>query len=232
MGFSVGKAAFTIVEALRQGAVNVVNYGRETPLLFVLLFFVAVVAWECLSEAKLNFQFKYPVLWVGYMFGVYAAMYAPELYAATEVSGGPGTIEYLTFILTSVSSVIYVEGWILRKLELRHTLKRREIYHKYITVPTVFVCLVLCLVFRGNLKDSLFYSSYSYIASGQAADFKEQMESQERILRDDSIKEAYLCPTNPEQGPLMHMPVIKNPEAFTNRVVGSFYGKDRVTTTE
>ena len=166
------------------------------------------------------------------MFGVYAAMYAPELYAATEVSGGPGTMEYLTFILTSVSSVIYVEGWILRKLELRHTLKRREIYHKCITVPAVFVCLVLCLVFRGNLKDSLFYSSCSYIASGQAADFKEQMESQERILRDDSIKEAYLCPTNPEQGPLMHMPVIKNPEAFTNRVVGSFYGKDMVTTTE
>lgn len=198
----------------------------------MLLFFVAVVAWECLSEAKLKFEFKYPVLWVGYMFGVYAAMYAPELYAATEVSGGPGTMEYLTFILTSVSSVIYVEGWILRKLELRHTLKRREIYHKCITVPAVFVCLVLCLVFRGNLKDSLFYSSCSYIASGQAADFKEQMESQERILRDDSIKEAYLCPTNPEQGPLMHMPVIKNPEAFTNRVVGNFYGKDMVTTTE
>lgn len=198
----------------------------------MLLFFVAVVAWECLSEANLKFEFKYPVLWVGYMFGVYAAMYAPELYAATEVSGGPGTVEYLTFILTSVSSVIYVEGWLLRKLELRHILKRREIYHKCITVPAVFVCLVLCLVFRGNLKDSLFYSSYSYIASGQAADFKEQMESQERILRDDSIKEAYLCPTNPEQGPLMHMPVIKNPEAFTNRVVGRFYGKDMVTTTE
>ena len=123
-------------------------------------------------------------------------------------------------------------GLDLAKLELRHTLKRREIYHKCITVPAVFVCLVLCLVFRGNLKDSLFYSSCSYIASGQAADFKEQMESQERILRDDSIKEAYLCPTNPEQGPLMHMPVIKNPEAFTNRVVGNFYGKDMVTTTE
>ena len=30
----------------------------------------------------------------------------------------------------------------------------------------------------------------------------------------------------------MHMPVIKNPEAFTNRVVGNFYGKDMVTTTE
>lgn len=115
MGFSVGKAAFTIVEALWQGAVNVVNYGRETPLLFVLLFFVAVVAWECLSEAKLKFEFKYPVLWVGYMFGVYAAMYAPELYAATEVSGGPGTMEYLTFILTSVSSRYLCRGLDLAK---------------------------------------------------------------------------------------------------------------------
>ena len=101
MGFSVGKAAFTIVEVW-QGAVNVVNYWRETLLLFVLLFFVTVVAWECLSEAKLKFEFKYPVLWVGYMFGVYAAMYAPELYAATEVSEESGTMEYLTFILTSV----------------------------------------------------------------------------------------------------------------------------------
>lgn len=71
---------------------------------------------ECLSEAKLNFQFKYPVLWVGYMFGVYAAMYAPELYAATEVSGGPGTMEYLTFILTSVSS-----RYLCRGLDLAET---------------------------------------------------------------------------------------------------------------
>lgn len=49
---------------------------------------------------------------------------------------------------------------------------------------------------------------------------------------DDSITDAYLCPTNPEQGPLMHMPVISDPDAFTNYVVGRFYGKDYVTTVE
>lgn len=232
MGFSTGKAVLTIVEALGQGAVNIINYIRQIPLLFVLLIFVAVIVWECLSEAKLNFRFKYPVLWVGYMFGVYAAMYAPELYAATEVSGGPGTMEYLTFILTAVSSIFYVEGWIWQRLKACRTEKSRADYHRCITVPAVLICMVLCLAFRGNLKESLFYTSCEYIVSGQAADFKEQMESQEKILLDDSIKEAYLCPTNPEQGPLMHMPVIKNPEAFTNTVVGKFYGKDLVTTTE
>ena len=56
--------------------------------------------------------------------------------------------------------------------------------------------------------------------------------SQLEILLDDSIKEAYLCPTNPEQGPLMHMPVINNPNAFTNQVVAQFYGKDFVITVQ
>lgn len=48
------------------------------------------------------------------------------------------------------------------------------------------------------------------------------------ILLDDSVKEAYLVPINDDQGPLMHMPVTEDEEAFTNRVVRDFYRKDRV----
>ena len=80
------------------------------------------------------------------------------------------------------------------------------------------------------MKETLFYESVEYIASGKASDYKQQMDSQLAILLDNSIKEAYLCPTNNEQGPLMHMPVIENSEAFTNRVVAQFYGKEMVTT--
>ena len=90
-----------------------------------------------------------------------------------------------------------------------------------ITLLLVFAC-------RGNIKQTLFYESIEYIARGEAMDYKRQMDSQLSVLLDDTIKEAHLCPTNPEQGPLMHMPVIDNPEAFTNRVVAQFYGKDYV----
>ena len=51
-------------------------------------------------------------------------------------------------------------------------------------------------------------------------------------LLDDSIKEAYLVPINPEQGPLMHMPVTTDENAFTNRGVRDFYGKKKGVMTE
>ena len=33
---------------------------------------------------------------------------------------------------------------------------------------------------------------------------------------------------NADQGPLMHMPITDNPDAWTNQVVREFYGKDSV----
>mgnify|MGYP005789531741 FL=1 len=73
---------------------------------------------------------------------------------------------------------------------------------------------------------------YEYVSSGQAEDFRAQIKSQMDILLDDSIKEAYLVPINPEQGPLMHMPVTTDENAFTNRVVRDFYGKEKVVMIE
>lgn len=48
------------------------------------------------------------------------------------------------------------------------------------------------------------------------------------ILLDDTIKAAYLCPTNPDQGPIFHMPIIAEPDAFTNSAVAHFYQKDLI----
>ena len=70
--------------------------------------------------------------------------------------------------------------------------------------------------------------SYVYISSGQAEDFREQIASQMEILLDDSIREAYLVPINDDQGPLMHMPVTTDENAFTNWAVKCFYQKDKV----
>ena len=91
---------------------------------------------------------------------------------------------------------------------------------------------MIVLLHLGTIKNSVFYRSCEYVMSGQAADFKNQIASQMEVLLDDSIKEAYLCPINDKQGPLMHMPVTENPEAFTNRVVARFYGKDKVIMTK
>lgn len=228
ISFSVAKAINTIVSSLLRGAQTIGRYAYETPYIFLLLCLLAVIMWCALSRVQFGLSFRFPLLFVGYMYGIYASMFAPEIYAATEISGGPPTMEYLTFLLTAVASIVYVEGWCISKLRVRGVLRTEEWYHMHWLVPyMIFMCMVM-FALKGELKETLFYESVEYIVSGAAADYKEQMESQEKILLDDSIREAYLCPTNDQQGPLMHMSVIDDPEAFTNRVVRGFYGKDYV----
>lgn len=52
--------------------------------------------------------------------------------------------------------------------------------------------------------------------------------SQTRLLLDESTENVVLPFINDVQGPLMHMPVIEDTEAFTNSVTSHFYGKNSV----
>ena len=228
IGFTIQKAAETIWGALTQGIISIAGYLSNSPFIILLLLFIAIILWIGLLQVHTNFQFRYPLLFAGYLYGIYAATFTPEIYAATEISGGPPTMEFWTFILTAVLVIGYIEGWILTFLRKRLSLKDAEWYHRHVLLPYLVFFLLAIIVWKSELKETLFYESVEYIASGKASDYKQQMDSQLEILLDDSIKEAYLCPTNDEQGPLMHMPIIENPDAFTNRVVAQFYGKEVV----
>ena len=71
-----------------------------------------------------------------------------------------------------------------------------------------------------------------YIRSGQASDYKEQMDLQTKLLEDENTEDVVLPFINDVQGPLMHMPVTDNPEAWTNTVTREFYGKNSVVAME
>jgi len=230
--FSIDRVIDTIIEALLRGITTIKEYFMEIPLIFAIIGLLAILLWECMVKADLKVAFSYPLLWIGYMYGIFASMFTPEIYADTDISGGPPTMEYLTFLLMIMAIIIYVEGWLIGKLKKAGKLKESHWYHTYVTMGAILIYGILLVVFRGDLRESLFWESCEYIASGSADDYKTQMDSQLEILLDDTIKEAYLCPTNDYQGPLMHMPVIKDPEAFTNQVVAEFYGKDFVIAME
>ncbi len=231
---SFSRIVETIIQSLTEGIVRIGEDFSEKTFIFALFLVLAVVMWECLGKAEHLFNVKYPAIFVLFMYGTYAAMFAPEFYAAVEVSLGPATMQYAAFILAAAASIIYVEIWMINKKRKKDA--SYEIdgvrYRKVILLPTIIVCGLIVLLHLGTIKNSVFYRSCEYVMSGQAADFKNQIASQMEVLLDDSIKEAYLCPINDKQGPLMHMPVTENPEAFTNRVVARFYGKDKVIMTK
>lgn len=225
-GFSTGRIIETIWESFVKSVVSIGEYLRDKTPIFILFLVLAVLVWECFRRMECPFKFRWPGLFVIVMYGLYAAMYAPELYAQVEVSLGPATMEYFTFVLVAVAALIYVEGWLAGRLKEKPFDEVK--YCKCIVLPVICLSLLLVVVVRGTVYESVFCRSYEYVASGQADDFKEQIASQMEILLDNSVKEAYLCPINDQQGPLMHMPVTEDPDAFTNWAVAGFYGKDKV----
>lgn len=93
-------------------------------------------------------------------------------------------------------------------------------------------CLFLVFTCRRNIKNSMSYISLIYITSGQAADFKEQMDLQTRLMENADTEDVIVPFINYIQGPLMHMPVTEDATVFTNWATAEFYGKNSVVAME
>lgn len=49
------------------------------------------------------------------MFSIYCAMFAPGIYAGTELSGGVPNMIFQVFVLTTVAGMVYLLGWFSQK---------------------------------------------------------------------------------------------------------------------
>lgn len=234
-GFHLSDAFTTIGQSLWLGIITIGTYFKEKTFIYVVLLWCGVFGWSALLKRRSEYKFRYPLLFVIFMYGLYSAMYAPAIYAAVDVSKGPDTMVYFTFLLAMLFAILYTEGWLIQKLRnqdrkgrWRSILLSANEYRRKIAVPVLMLGMLVTIFNMKWLADCVDKQVYDYVSSGQAEDFREQIQSQMEILLDDSIKEAYLVPINDEQGPLMHMPVTTDEEAFTNRVVRDFYRKEKV----
>lgn len=234
-GFHLSDAFATVGQSLLLGISTIGIYFKEKTFIYVVLVCCAIFGWSALLKRKSEFAFRYPLLFVILMYGIYSAMYAPAVYAAVDVSKGPDTMVYFTFLLAAFIAILYVEGWMIAQLQKKekkgkwnHIFLSADEYRRKIAMPLLLLCMIITALNPGWFADSVDKQVYDYVSSGQAEDFREQIQSQMEILLDDSVKEAYLVPINDDQGPLMHMPVTADEEAFTNRVVRDFYRKEKV----
>lgn len=234
LAFSMEKVADTVLESFRQGGYTIGKYWMERPVIFIILLFIAVIVWEALLRGEADFEFRCPGIFTLLMFCTWCAMFAPGIYAGTEVSGGvPNTI-FQVYLLTSTAVIIYDLGWLYMWMRGKGRGKKQffwldsEDFRWKGTVPVVFLCGILVVVCRSYIRDSTMIQCIEYVISGQAEDYKAQMEERFELLADDTQKEVILPQINQEQGPLMHMEVLPDPNAWTNQVACEFFRKDKI----
>lgn len=226
-GFSLGKAALTVLECFAEGARCAWGYLFEKPAALLLLLVAVFLIYEGFREQeRIAFSFRCPGLFFLLMYATWCAMFAPALYAGVEVSGGvPNTI-WQIFLLTLLAAAVYAAGWAAVKRKERAYDRVRA--RLCLMLPVLFAASLWVFAHKGTLKETACYVSYAFLSSGEAADYRAQMEERLEILLDPQIREARLPAMNSEQGPLMHMEVLEDPEGWTNGVVRDFYGKDSV----
>ncbi|MCQ2497555.1 MAG: hypothetical protein MJ133_01085 [Lachnospiraceae bacterium] len=215
-GFSFSKIIYTIFKCFGSLGRDLLKLLTEKT---IVVFILAVIFCLLLGFFAHTdwIKIRYPGILVAMMICVSAAVYAPNEFVTVDVSGGVPNTEYWVMIAMLLGIEVVASSIISKSVKFKWSTM----------ILTILVCFLSCLLVKGQIKDSTSYKAYEYIKSGEAADYKRQMDEQTRILKSDEAN-VIVEPINDVQGPLVHMPISDDPTAWTNRVVAEFYGKESV----
>ncbi|WP_130838146.1 DUF6056 family protein [Lachnoclostridium sp. Marseille-P6806] len=227
-GFHASDAAMTVLACFPHSAANLAGHLRGRPGAFLLLLGtgLTLLHLQCRENAALPApalpaRRMRPLLFTALLYLIYAASFAPEIYSAVDVSNGVYDTYFYILMLGIGAAVLYWGEWAV-------TRGGRLIGRRAVWLSSCAVLLLLFFSLRRTLKSTTLYNVCSYIASGEAADYYNQMQEQHALLTGSAAKDIVLPQINDRQGPLMHMPVTDDPHRFTNFVTAEFYGKKSV----
>ena len=221
-GFSFAKAAETILQCFAEAAQQAVNYLLHYTYAVIAVILIGILVHAAVSAGRRKGTYRHPLFFILLMLCLNASAHAPALYAAVDVSGGVGNTNFYVFLFTLCAVVVYLTGWAEEK--------RLEIPKPAIAkAALVLVILLMCILGRHSLKATTDYVCYTYISSGQAADYRMQTAQQYELLTQEDVTDPVVPMINDVQGPLQQMPVTTDPAAWSNTVTARFYGKKSVT---
>ncbi|MCR4903666.1 MAG: DUF6056 family protein [Butyrivibrio sp.] len=226
-GFSIGMAISVILNSFVYAIKWILELITENTVVLAILVIIALLIYMFFKENKgyPGYDFKFPLLFVIMNFCIFASVFAPELYAAVDVSGGVYNTYLYSFVLMVVIDIIYVEGYLFTRIGDRQIIK--GVSPLLLILILAFAELIMIFIGRHGIKASTDYVCIEYIRSGAAEDYKEQMEQYYELLSTDE-KDVVLPEVNNEQGPLQCMPVTGDVSNFTNYVTADYYYKNTV----
>ena len=220
---SLGRAVGAVGQSVLQGTTAISDFFTQKPLVFLIMSVMILAAWSAARRSDKEFGYCKPLLVIVWLYLIYCAMYWPGIFADVDVSGGvPNTI-FQVFIIMFALSAAYLTGYFVKGVKIGSSL--------VLKIAWICIFVVLCgftFVNKGTIKNATSYITIEYLKSGQADDYKKQMDEFTSVMTDPSVINAKVHASNNEQGPLMHMPITDNPDKFTNYAAARFFGKNSV----
>ena len=226
-GFTLEKGMGTIVQSFVEAIKDAIYYFQSCPMLYVGLLVILIVSINAIKGRKEKINIKYAWALMVAIYCLDSAVHAPAIYAAVETSGGVYNTNFLTFMIMMMTIIVIVAEKIAEWIQKKHCSMWEEIYKK-VCVPGLIVCAFLVILCKSDIKESTTWKCIDYIATGQAADYKKQMDQFVELLTDEEKQDVVLPSINDYQGPLLHMPATPNKDAWTNITIRDYYGKRSV----
>ncbi len=222
-----GGVVSTIVSSIRYSFTDAWDsfISEKTFILIAILMIIILIKTPLIEskekdEKTFAKRFEHPLLFVVTALLINAAIYTPRMYAGNMVSSGYFNFNFEVFFLCIVGCVIYIEGWVISKNIVLDSVKRRVL-----VIATIIAAIIIAFVGRHGVKKYTDYVCLEYFLSGHADDYLEQIDLQRCLMEDDAVQEVIVPQINNEQGPLMHMPIVSDPDNINNIMTARFYGK-------
>lgn len=246
---SLGISAIAPGNAVREAASNGMNpikaiilsfvyafnkmFEWMNPLNFIVICILVVLLYPTYKNIK--FRFKYPVLFILFMYCIFSAEFTPTLYSQSGLGGGRlWNIMYISYLLFLVMSFYYLIGFIRNKLIENKvfnknageiTLKIIKQYSAIIFISVFGILLTNLFLYKYNLSS---YQSYKIIKNGEAEQYDKEWKERMKVLKDKSIKNVEFEELSVYPSPIVYSEFSENKESWLNLPAAQIYDKNYI----
>ena len=224
-GFSAYRVYEVFYKCFKEGTLDLFRYFINVRSLVLLPICIFAIAYASNTTLKLKVRHLVITGILGWF--LVCMTRSAEYYAGDTVAAGISGGVYDSYYYISILYIVIMCAMI--GLFASAHKKSEALSQKAVGIATIVTLLFCLLLNRHLIGNMLDYTIYDYVSTGQARDYKAQMNQRFELLSYPNELDVVLPYINEYQGPLMHMPVNENVDGYTNSVTAKFYGKRTVT---
>lgn len=225
--------------SIDRSRIELVKMFSERPVLWLYLCVtIILIALELISRRKILNKnkrlIKYPIMSLIFVNGVHVASYLPEVYAASDVSGGVPNTHYWMLLIVILADIIILEDTLFYIINTRtrnanNTTRFEGIPNVvYYIVPLLLVLFVVCYIAFGSQKTTNDYCK-EYISSGKMYEYEKIWWEAYAIFIDTGIDDAIVPDYHEDIYPVCHMTLSEDSGVGHNVNRARYYDKKTVT---